>query len=197
MLQKTLQEVRIAAKAEIVESATGDSIIAHSSQSDLVFLPFRLHADHLAGPFKMPLAELVSKLPTVAFVLAAEDIDLEAEPEEGKAGELAAAMDALADAEKRVRKAKGEATKAAEEAKEKTKELDSAVVSGADEELMSKVKATIKSKEEAEKASRRAAKALAKAEEAAREAEALGAIPDKKKDENTEPSDSEKTKDSK
>jgi len=197
VLQKTLQEVRIAAKAEIVESATGDSIIAHSSQSDLVFLPFRLRANHLAGPFEMPLAELVSELPTVAFVLAAEDIDLEAEPEEGKAGELAAAMDALADAEKRVQKAKEEAIKAAEEAEEKTKELDSAVVSGADEELMSKVKDTIKSKKEAEKASRRAAKALAKAEDAAREAEALGAIPDKQRDENTEPSDAEKTKDSK
>jgi amino acid transporter len=195
MLQKTLQEVRIAAKAEIVESATGDSIIAHSSQSDLVFLPFRLRADHLAGPFEMPLAELVFELPTVAFVLAAEDIDLEAEPEDGKAGELAAAMDALADAEKRAQKAKAAAAKAAEEAEEKIKELDPAVASIADEEFKSKVKATIKSKEEAEKASRRAAKALAKAEDAARKAEALGAIPDKERHGNTASSDAENTKD--
>jgi amino acid transporter len=194
VLQKTLQEVRIAAKAETVESATGDSIIAYSSQSDLVFLPFRLRADHLTGPFEMPLAELVSELPTVAFVLAAEDIDLEAEPEEGKAGELASAMDALADAEKKAQKAKEAAAKAAEEAKEKIKELDPPVASGAGEEFVSKVKATIKSKEEAEKASRRAAKAVAKAEDAARKAEALGAIPDKKRHGNTESSDAENTK---
>jgi len=197
VLEKTLQEVRITAKAEIVESATGDSIIAHSSQSDLVFLPFRLRDNRLAGPFEMPLDELVSKLPTVAFVLAAKDIDLEAEPEEGKAGDLAAAMDALADAEKRAQKAKEEAIKTEEEAKEKIKELDSAVASGVDEEFMPREKATIKSKEEAEKAARRAAKALAKAEDAAREAEALGAIPDKERDENTESSDPENTKDTK
>jgi len=197
LLQKTLQEIRIAAKAEMVESATGDSIIAHSFQSDLVFLPFRLRDNHLAGPFEMPLDELVSELPTVALVLAAEDIDLEAEPEDGKAGELAAAMDALADAEKRAQKAKEEAMKAAEEAEEKIKELDSAVASGADEKLMPKVKETIKTKEEAEKAARRAAKALAKAEDAAKEAEALGAIPDKERDENKESSDPENTKDNK
>ncbi len=185
LLQKTLQEVRIAAKAEIVESVTGDSVIAHSSQSELVFLPFRLRDNHLVGPFEMPLDELASKLPTVAFVLAAEDIDLEAEPEEGKAGELAAAMDALADAEKKAQNAKEEATKAAEEAEKQVKELDSALANGADEELMSKIKATIKSKEEAEKASRRAAKALAKAEGAANQAEALGAVPDKERHEVT------------
>ncbi len=179
VLQKTLQEIRIPAKTEMFENATADSIITHSSQSNLVFLPFRLRGDRLAGPFEMPLDELVSKLPVVAFVLAAEDIDLEAEPEEGKAGELAAAMDALADAEERAQKAKEDAIKAAEEAKEKIKELDSAAAGGAGKEFISKVKATIKSKEEAEKAARRAAKALVKAEDAAKEAEALGVISDK------------------
>ena len=196
VIQKMLQEVRITAEAEVVESATVDSIIAHSSQSNLVFLPFRLRDNHLVGPFETPLDELVSKLPIVAFVLAAEDIDLEAEPEDGKAGELAAAMDTLADAERRAQKAKEEAMKAAEEAEKMIQELDSAVTSGADEELMSKVKETIKSKEEAEKAARRAAKALAKAEDAAKDAEALGAIPNKESDENKASSDPANTKDS-
>ena len=39
------------------------------------------------------LKELMPQLPNVALVLAAEDIDLEAKPEEGKIGELAAAVE--------------------------------------------------------------------------------------------------------
>ena len=38
-----------------------------------------------------------------ALALAAEDIVLESEPDTGKAGEMATALDALADAEKKMR----------------------------------------------------------------------------------------------
>jgi len=48
----------------------------------------------------------------VALVLAAEDIELDAEPEEGIAGEIAAALDILADAEKKARKTEKEAVAA-------------------------------------------------------------------------------------
>ncbi|MFQ5904056.1 MAG: amino acid permease, partial [Candidatus Binatia bacterium] len=194
-LQRTLEEVRIEADPEIVEGANVDAIVENSADSALVFLPFRLRGNQLLGPFDNRLDDLIPRLPVVALVLAAEDIDLDAEPEEGKAGELAEALDTLADAKKRAHEAEKEAAEAAEEAEKKLQELESAIASGGDEDLMAKVKATLEAKERASKTSRRAAKALAKVENAAREAETLGAEPDKESGESEEPSNSEKGKD--
>jgi len=188
-LQKTLQEVRIEAEPEIVNNANADTIVEHSAGSSLVFLPFRLKGNQLLGPFEERLDDLISRLPVVALVLAAEDIDLEAEPEEGKAGEQAAALDVLVDAEKKARRAQEEAVKAAEEAEKKLQSMESDITWGAYEDLKSKFKEILEARDQAEKAARRAAKARAKAEDAAREAEALGAKPDKRGQESSEPSD--------
>ncbi|MDY7032464.1 MAG: amino acid permease, partial [Thermodesulfobacteriota bacterium] len=186
--QKTLQDVRIEAKPIIVKNTSEDTIVEHSSEASVVFFPFRLKGNDLMIPMDAKIESLISRLPIIAMVLAAQDIELDAEPEEGKAGDLAAAMDVLSDAEKKARQAEEEAAKAAEEAEKKAKELDSAMSCEADEELMSSVKATLKAREDAEKAARRAAKALAKAENAVREAKAQGAILDKEGDEKKEES---------
>ncbi len=176
-LQRTLQEVRIEADPEIVESTDLDAIAEKSADAPLVFLPFRLRGNQLLGPFDNALGDLILRLPVVALVLAAEDIDLDAEPEEGEAGELAAALDILADAKKKAQEAEKAAAEAAEEAQKKLQELESAISSGEDKDIMARVKATLEAKEKSSKALRRAAKAMAKVEDAAREAEALGAEP--------------------
>jgi amino acid transporter len=182
-LRKTLQEVRIDAEPEIVEHASADSIVEHSADAAIVFIPFRLRGNQLEDPFGHPLEDLLSRVGVVALVLAAEDIDLDAAPEEGEAGEMAAAIDALAEAEKRAGEAEKEATEASEEAEKKAHGLESALAQGADEALMAKAKAALEAKEEASKAARKAAKAMAKAEDAARVAESLG-VKTQKKDEN-------------
>jgi len=174
-LRQTLQEVRIEAEPEIVAGADVEKIAAHSADASIVFLPFRLKGNQLVGAFDSPLDDLLSRLSIVATVMAAEDVDLEAEPEEGKAGELAAALDALDEAEKRARQTEKEAKKMAWESEKKIEELRSTVASGADEELMSMVKVTLEAKEEAGNAARKAAKALARAKYAAEDAEKLGA----------------------
>jgi amino acid transporter len=178
-LQRTLQEVRIEADPEIVKGANFNAIVEHSADAALVFLPFRLRSDQVLGPFDHRVDDLIHRLPVVALALAAEDIDLDAEPEEGEAGELAAALDNLADAKKKAQEAEKEAAEAAEEAEKKLQELESAVASGEDEDIMGRVKATLEARETSSKATRRAAKAMAKMEDAAREAEALGAEPDR------------------
>ncbi|MBU0769514.1 MAG: amino acid permease, partial [Proteobacteria bacterium] len=118
-----------------------------------------------------PIEKLLSRLPVTAFVLAAEDIALDAEPEEGTAGEMAAAMDALADAEKKSVEAEKEAAKAreiAETAGEKLLELENDT-QHAEEDLRTKLKtAADNAEKEADKAFRKAAKARAKVEEAAK-----------------------------
>jgi hypothetical protein len=180
-LEGLLDELRIEAEAQIVVDASPDSVFENSTDAGLVFLPFRLRANQMVNPFGILTEDLLVRLPVVAMVLAAEDVDLDAEPEEGKAAEIASARDALADAEKRIKAAERLAAKASAEVEEKRKEMQTAVESGAEKEVLARIEASLKeAEEEATKATRRAAKALAKAENAAREAEALGAIPREK-----------------
>jgi hypothetical protein len=182
-LRKVLDEGRIGAEPEIVGHLSADVISENSSETTLVFLPFRIKGAQLVDPFGGQLEGLLSRLPVVALVLAAEDIDLDAEPEEGKVGELAAALDVFADAEKKAREAEKAATTALEEAEKKLKEMDERIAAGGDESLKKDVKAALEARDKATEAARRAAKASIKAEEAARVAEKLGAKPpDEKKD---------------
>jgi amino acid transporter len=194
-LQRTLQEVRIEADPEIVQGANINVIAENSADAALVFLPFRLRGNQVLGPFDKPVDDLIPRLPVVALALAAEDIDLDAEPEKGEAGELAAALDKFADAKKKAQEAEKEAAEAAEEAERELQELESAVTSGEDEDVMARVKATLEARDKSSKAARRAAKAMAKMEDAAREVEGLGAQPDGERAESESPSTLQKSKD--
>ena len=92
----------------MVFNANFSNVIAFSKDASLVFLPFRLKGNQPVDPFGNPVDQILGKLPVTALVLAAEDIELEAEPEEGIAGEIAAALDALADAEKKAKEAESD-----------------------------------------------------------------------------------------
>jgi len=59
-----------------------------------VFLPFNLVGTQLVDPFGGKIDVILEHLPVTALVLAAEDLDLAAEPEEGKQAETAAIHDA-------------------------------------------------------------------------------------------------------
>jgi len=194
-LGKTLQEARIDSEPEIVARGSADAIAAYSAQSAMVLLPFRIRQDRLKDPFGGPLQELLERLPIVALVLAAEDIDLDAEPEEGRAGEIAAARDTLVDAEKRAKEAEKDAAETAVKAEEKLREIKDAVLSCADVETRAKIqKSAEEAREEATKAARRAAKALAKAEDAARAVDALDAKCAEASKDHEDASDSKKAK---
>jgi len=171
-LSKTFQEVRINAEAKIVEEITPDSVAACSSDAELVFFPVRFAGNKIVGPFGNRVQDFLDRLPIVALVMARKDIELDAEPEEGKAGELAAAQDALTDAEKKA----GEAEKKAEEARDELQEKLNEVKDAGGEEEGSEVE---KARLRVDTATRRAAKAKAKSENAAKEVEKLGAVPPK------------------
>jgi hypothetical protein len=178
-LEEMLEDVRIEATAEIVKDANADTLAEYSADASIVFLPFRVSGNRVLDSFGNPMEETLFLLPVTALVMAAEDVDLDAEPEEGKAGEMAETLDALEDARKKAlatAKKAAEAEKAAEKAREKAEDI-AANPEGVDEETKAKVE---KSAEEAEKQAtkmtRKAAKASAKAEIAAQEAEASGAL---------------------
>jgi amino acid transporter len=180
-LEEMLEDVRIEATPEIVKDADADTLAEYSADASIAFLPFRVRDNRVLDPFGNPMDETLFLLPVTALVMAAEDVDLDAEPEEGKAGEMAETLDALEDARKKAQtmaKEAAEAEKAAEKAREKAEDI-ATNLEGIDEET----KATAeKSAEEAEKQAtkltRKAAKAAAKAEIAAQEAEASGALLD-------------------
>ena len=112
-LEKMLEEVRIEAEPQVVEEADADAVADESSDASLVFLPLRIRNNQPLDPFGGPLDETLFQLPVSALVMAAEDIDLDAEPEKGKAAEMASARDSLSDAQKRVHEAEKVFAKAA------------------------------------------------------------------------------------
>jgi len=196
-LRQRLEEIRIDAEPEKIEASNGAAIASHSSDATLVFLPFRLRGNQPLDPFGEPIHPLLSRLPITAMVMAAEDIDLDAEPEEGKAGEITEALDAIEDAESRARNAEKDADKAAsaaEAAQEKLQQLEKrARTDEVDEAEVEALKAAADQAEEvAMQAKRRFAKAEAKAKSAAQEAEALGVKLTKTDEEVPEASDPDK-----
>jgi amino acid transporter len=178
--RQKLEAARINAEPEMVFNAKPSNVIGYSKGTSLVFLPFRLKGNQPVDPFGQPVEQILADLPITALVLAAEDIELEAEPEEGKAAEIAAAADALSDAEKRLQAAEKDAATAAAEAEaarekllhQSESEAGEAQVDGSEiDALKSELKTAEK---QVEKAARRSAKARAKAEGAAKAVEALG-----------------------
>jgi len=185
-LEAMLEEVRIEANPQLVKDVDADTLAEYSADSALVFLPFRLSENQVLDPFGNLMENTLFLLPVTAMVLAAEDVELDAEPEEGTAGEMAETLDTLEDARKKAQaaaKEADEAARAAEKAREKVEDM-TADPEGVDEETKAKAQKTAEEAEkQATKMTRKAAKAAAKAEIATREAQASGAL-DEDSDEN-------------
>ena len=185
-IKEMLEEVRIEADPEIVREVDEDTLADYSADAALAFIPFRIKDNEVVDPFGNPMQKTLFLLPVTAMVLAAEDIELDAEPEEGKAGEMAEVLDTLEDARKKARtavKKAEEATVAAEKAKGKAEDMQKNP-DGVDPDTLAVAE---REAEEAEKQAlimtRKAAKATAKAETAAREAESSGVLPEETKEE--------------
>jgi amino acid transporter len=123
-LRATLEEYRIEAEAEIVERLTPAGFVELARDASLVFVPLRLARQRAVDPFGRPVAELLERLAVAALVSAAEDIDLDAAPEEGEAGRMAALQDAAADTERAAQAAAKEAARACEGEREAHEALD-------------------------------------------------------------------------
>jgi amino acid transporter len=178
-LRKTLKEFRISAEPEVLVNTSVETVAEHSGNAALVFLPFRLKGDHLVGPFGGRVEDLLAPLPVTAIGLAAEDISLDAEPEEGKSAEIAAALDAFSEAKKKAEKVEREAAEDHGYAEKKLSELQEAAAAGVDEEVRSDIEAAaLDVMELANRAARRQTEARTKMEDAAKKVEAVGAPPE-------------------
>jgi amino acid transporter len=174
-LNATLEEARIEAATEVVVNAGPESITAYSNDATLVFLPFRFNQKTVAGPFGDPCGELLEHLPTTAMFMAAEDIDLDAEPEEGLPGEMAAAQDNLEKARKNVATAEKTAEKARQRMEAARQELEALQERRQNPEKMKKAKKELlEAEKQVEKTTRKAVKAAVKADDAEKDAEDQG-----------------------
>ena len=175
-LGAVLDDVRIEGEPEVVIRPSADAVEAFSKDASLVFLPFRFKGDQPLDPFDEKPEVILSRLNNVAIVLAAEDIQLDADPEEGTAGDIAAVLDSLTDARKRAEEAEKAAERASEIADKKLQEIKKAVTSQASSDDISKLESELqKAKQLAVDAKKKAAKTRAKAETAAKIAEEAGA----------------------
>ncbi len=97
---RTLAEVRIRGEVVVLPSGANDvALIAQASaHASIVFLIFRLLGQRFVDGFGNDLHDLLPQLPVTAMMMAAEDIDLSADPDEGDVSARAAAADAVADA---------------------------------------------------------------------------------------------------
>jgi hypothetical protein len=174
-LKQILEDVRIEAEAVVVPSFEPEVVTKNSQDAGMVFLPFALRAHKLTDPTGESFQKTLPQLCLAALVLAAEDIDLDSEPEEGTAALIAAATDALDAARKKSAKADKQAETArniAEKLHKKLIKLETGDSGAIPLEAHKELKQKLDSAEsDAQKAFRRAAKAKIKAEDVAKTVE--------------------------
>jgi len=124
MLSDTLDEFRIQAEPRIILGINEKVFLNTSRETDLVFIPVSLKKDDALMFGDLPADQLLPGLKTVAMVMAAQKIELDSSPEEGRAGELAHLFDELKRAEKRVEAARKSARQAAKSAADFIKNAD-------------------------------------------------------------------------
>ena len=177
ILSDFLQEARIKAKPIVLSKVDAQVVREQSAGAALVFSPFRLHYNQLQSQFGGKIEDYLQKLPIVALVLASHDVDLTAQPDEGEAGKLAAAMDEYEACLKKAQNLEHEAEMAREEALKAEKRLLDAPTGNSEQEAEKRA-SLVKDAKDARDADARAFKKSAKAEaglqEAARTMESLG-----------------------
>jgi len=170
-----LEEVRIDAQPVVVDEANSEVLKEQSGGASMVFLPFRIYGGRFYHPFGGEVAGVLPDLPIVVLSLAAQDVDLIAEPEEETQGEVASALDRVEDAEKELEKLEAEATSAAKAAEDINTELATLLSEGAEDDAISQKRSDAgKAQETAREAMHRVERAAAAKEAAAKEAAEMG-----------------------
>ncbi len=166
---------RIEAETEVVVDADSQSIVVHSASASIVFFQFGIREGRIVDPFGNDVNAILPELPMVVMSMAAQDVDLEAQPDEGSAAEHAALLDRVDDARRRAARAQQQSKEATAAATRAVSQLTEAATSGADQESLEKLRKDIEeAHEKAEEAARRAVVAAGRREVAERAARDAG-----------------------
>ncbi|MFT6141181.1 MAG: hypothetical protein ACJAXN_002409 [Psychromonas sp.] len=164
VLQQQLEDIRINTDGVIVEDFSSTTIQKYSVNTSLIFLPLTLKADQLVYCSGHSVDKLLPVLPLVALVIAAQQIDLDAEAEQGIAGVLAEAEDKLNPAPELAKQAKEEVQTINLSLKDNLKALLEMCQHGSEEEWTNVYNKLLKFRQQLDKAIRRSAKAKEKME---------------------------------
>jgi hypothetical protein len=152
--------------------------VQQSADATFVFLPMKIQQNRILDPTGKSFERSLPRLPVSAVVMAAEDIDLDAAPEEGLAAQIALATDDLDAAREKAaaaEKAAADKKKELEILTARLSALDATGVSGmvpldTHNELKQEIE---KAASVAEKAYRRSVKAKVKADDAEKTVDGL------------------------
>jgi amino acid transporter len=158
-----------------------------AADAALLFLPFRFRDNLIELGWDGRTEDILEALPTAVMVNAARELDLDAEPEEGRAAELAAIRDTLEELEQRLENARKDAVRTAEAVTRSQTSLAAMLDSDTgfiDLQVKKALDREVEIAElQAEKNRRRALKLEAKLELAQKEAASAGLnLPDPKED---------------
>lgn len=163
-LVNELDQARISATAVVVENFNRETIIQHSEDASLVFLPLTLKEGQIIDCAGELADELLPQLPLVALVIAAEQIELFADPEDGAAGKLAALEDAVSAAQNRIKQIEKDVQSSNEQLEETLKKLIATQKAGDADAVEALSVELTRIRQQLDKNTRRAAKADARLE---------------------------------
>ncbi|MBI3451529.1 MAG: amino acid permease [Rhodospirillales bacterium] len=176
-IREMLDKVRIGGEPLVVDADSGDSFVERSTGSSIVFMPFNIRDGRFTDRFGGEVGDILPRLPVVVLCMAAEDIELDADPDEGAAGEAAAAKDRLHDLTAEFDEAESVADEAAAARAASAALLELARGGAEVDKLEERQKELEDAQETARKAARKAAKLMAKKEAAEQAAKELGITP--------------------
>lgn len=160
-LVDTLSETRIDAEPVVVENADQHSVRQLSGDAELTFMAFTIKKDGVFDMFGGNVKDTEQEYGLLALVLAGQEVDLGAEPEEGEAGEYAEAQDKLERLKQRLKSAEKEASEAANYAQ---KEMDKIELGGSlfDQDTTNQLRAALQAREQEERMARKLVREQAK-----------------------------------
>ncbi len=172
-MEEFLEAARIDAEPVVIEGASSASITLQSGKASIVFLGFEIRGGRLVDPFGGDVGNLLAALPPVVLSLAAQDVDLEAQPDEGGAAEEAAALDRVEDAGRELEQVTRQREQATEAAQSAEDALAQALARQPDDEALAELRAAAReareTQRELEAKEKTARETKATAERAARE----------------------------
>jgi amino acid transporter len=175
-VRQMLDDVRMDAEPFIVDAFSYDKVLEYSHDAALLFLPLSARGRSLMDAYGKS-AEPSEPMPAALFVLAAEDIALDAEPEEGSVAMITEAADALDAAKNRMEKVNKQAERAreaVEKLNEKLAKLERDPARGVSEEQREELEREVETAEaRAARAQTHADIAKVKTEKAEKTAEAV------------------------
>ncbi len=118
-----LDDARIDAEVTAVE-ASADSLQTSTSDTAMAVVPLRIRRNEPLGPLDTPIEQLGALLPITVFVLATDELDLDAEPDESQLARYAQAADEAGEAWRRVDELDDEASRLLVQAELLRLELD-------------------------------------------------------------------------